>query len=94
MARSGRPFPVAFQYHRIDMTITDIDEKKFRVDMAVYERTDEAAFATADSTFARISTDDIVFEGAYNEPVEYRWANADISINMAIAVSVIQRLSD
>jgi hypothetical protein len=94
MVRDGNTIPVLFQYHRIDMTISGHDDDNFVVSMAVFERTDDAAFAKDDSPYSRIHPDDIVFEGDFSAPTEYRWSSADISISLAIGVSVIQKLSN
>lgn len=94
MVRDGYTAPVPFQYHRIDMTITGNGDDKYQVSLAVFERNDDAAFAKEDSTYSRIHPDDVVFEGDFNAPVEFRWANADISIKLAISVSVIQNISN
>ena len=81
--RSGRTFPIEFQNHRIDVTIMNIGSGKYHARLELLERTDMGWF--------EISTDDLSYEAMYAAPIQYQWNMGDISLDLAMAVSVYQR---
>jgi hypothetical protein len=81
--RSGRTFPIEFQKHRIDVTIRNIGDGKYHATIELLERTDIGWY--------RITTDDLSFEAMYAAPIQYRWQAGDISLDLAIAVSIFHQ---
>lgn len=80
---NGSTFPISFQKHRIDITVTQIAESEYRADIAVLER--------SQSDWYPINTEILSIQGAYAAPLEFRWSAGDIALDLAIAVSEFHR---
>jgi hypothetical protein len=78
--RNGRTFPIEFQAHRIDITVRNIGNGKYRATLEFLEQTDTG--------WHRIATDDLSFEAMFAAPVQYQWQAGDMSLDLAIAVSI------
>ena len=81
--RSGRTFPIEFQDHRIDVSVNNIGNGKYRAFVNVFEK-------NADG-WSEITADDLTFEALYAAPVQFRWQSDRVSMDLAIAVSIYQR---
>ena len=81
--RNTKTFPIEFQMHRMDVSVSNIGNGKYRATLSLLEQTDMG--------WERISMDDLSFEAMYGAPVQYQWQAGDISVDLAIAVSVYQR---
>ena len=78
--RNGKTFPIEFRNHRVDVTINTIGDGKYRATVNLYER--------HDATWFKMIVEDLTFEAMFGAPVNLQWDDVDISIDLAIAVSV------
>jgi hypothetical protein len=78
--RNGKTIPIEFQSNRVDVTIDTIGDGRYRATVNLFER-DSA-------TWNKIAHEDLTFEAMFGAPVNLQWEEADISIDLAIAVSV------
>ncbi len=78
--RNGKTIPIEFQNNRVDVTIDTIGDEKYRATVILYERDN--------TTWNKIDHEDLTFEAMFGAPVNLQWEEADISIDLAIAVSV------
>lgn len=81
--RSGRTFPIEFQDHRIDVSVANIGDGKYRAFIAVLEKDENG--------WSEITVEDLMFEALFAAPVHFQWQLADVSLDLAIAVSIYQR---
>ena len=81
--RSGRTFPIDFQDHRIDVSVTNIGDGKYRAFITVLEKDDDG--------WSEITVEDLTFEALFAAPVQFQWQSDTVSMDLAIAVSIYQR---
>ena len=81
--RNGRTFPIEFQKYRIDITIRNIGDGEYHATLELLERTDIGWY--------RITPDDLSFDAMYAAPIQYQWQAGDISLDLAIAVSIFHQ---
>ena len=81
--RNGNTFPIEFQRHRIDVNIFNIGDGKYRAILNVYER--------KEGLWSEISTSDLTFEAMFAAPVQYQWKSGDVSLDLGIAVAILNR---
>ncbi|MFQ5610003.1 MAG: hypothetical protein ACE5F8_07010 [Woeseiaceae bacterium] len=78
--RNGRTFPIDFQDHRIDVTISTLGDGKYRAYVNVFER--------HDNDWRKVTRDELEFEAAFAAPIQFEWAEGELSMDVAIAVSI------
>jgi hypothetical protein len=81
--RSGRTFPIEFQDYRIDVSVNNIGDGKYRAFVNVFEKSDVG--------WSEITADDLTFEALFAAPVQFQWQSDKVSMDLAIAVSIYQR---
>ncbi len=82
----GSKFPLIFKDYRLDLHVSPQNDDRYSVVVWLYERTDSKVYTTPSSTYVRINTEPVRFEGQYQAPVELRTTIADIEINLDVAV--------
>jgi hypothetical protein len=82
--RSGRTFPIEFQDHRIDVSVNYIGDGKYRAFVNVFEK-------HFDDSWSEITIDPLSFEALYAAPVQFQWQSDNVSMDLAIAISIYQR---
>lgn len=85
--RDGSTIPVPFQNYRVDLQATGVTEDQFRIDLVLFERTDDSYHPTANSTYSQINPSAIPIDGTFGIPVEFKSTLAEIGVNLAIVVS-------
>jgi len=78
--RNGKTFPIEFRSHRVDVTINTIGDGNYRATVNLYER--------HDATWFKMTVEDLTFEAMFGAPVNLQWEDTDISVDLAIAVSI------
>ena len=81
--RDQRTFPIEFQQHRIDVSVSSIGSGKYRAIINMFERTD--------SGWNEMTTDELMFEALFSAPIELKWTAGDVSVDLGIAVSIFHR---
>jgi len=81
--RDKSTIPIDFQEHRIDVTVTNIGSGRYSAFVDVFEKTE--------SDWNRINTEDLSFEAVYGAPVQLQWSDDGISMDFAIAISILHR---
>jgi len=81
--RDKSTIPIDFQEHRIDVTVTNSGSGRYSAFVDVFEKTE--------SDWNRINTEDLSFEAVYGAPVQIQWSDDGISMDFAIAVSILHR---
>lgn len=81
--RDRRTFPIEFQQHRIDVSISNIGNGEYRAILDMFERTDAG--------WNKITTDELAFEAQFAAPIQYKWTAGDVSVDLGIAVSMFHR---
>ena len=81
--RDRRTFPIEFQQHRIDVSVSNIGNGKYRAILDMFERTDTG--------WEKITTDELAFEALFAAPIQYKWTVGDVSVDLGIAVSMFHR---
>jgi len=78
--RNGRTIPIEFQGHRIDVTVESIGNGKYDAVVDLYER--------SDGTWYKITLEGLTFEAMFAAPVNLKWREANISLDLAIAIAI------
>lgn len=78
--RDGHTIPVDFQSHRVDITISSGAAGKIRVDLKVFEKSQDGWF--------QMNAEKLAFEGELGVPVEYAWNDAGVALDLALVASV------
>lgn len=78
--RNGSTFPIEFQSHRIDVTLSTAADDEYEASLRLYEKTDRKWYL--------VNTEMIVFIGSYSAPAVYEWRIDNISLDLAIVVSI------
>lgn len=81
--RSGRTFPIDFQDHRIDVSVANIGDGQYRAFITVLEKDEDG--------WTEITVEDMMFEALFAAPVQFQWQSDEVSLDLAIAVSIYQR---
>lgn len=79
----GYPILLEFQEYRIDVNVSNIGDGKYRAILNVFNR--------KESGWTEVTTDDLTFEALFAAPVNYQWKSGDVSLDLAIAVSIFHR---
>ena len=81
--RNGSTFPIEFHKHKIEITVSAISEQQYKVDLRIFEK--------SLGTWFEINTDPISFVGSYSIPIEYKWHNVGVQMDLALVVSPARR---
>ncbi len=81
--RNESTFPIKFHKHKIEITVSAISEQRYKVDLRIFEK--------SLGTWFEINTDPISFVGSYNIPIEYKWHNVGVQMDLALVVSPAPR---
>ena len=81
--RSGRTFPIEFQGHRIDVSVNNIGDGKYRAVVNVFEKYNDG--------WSEITVDPLTIEALFAAPVQFQWQSDNASMDLAIAISIYQR---
>jgi hypothetical protein len=85
--RDGHTIPVPLGNFRVDLRVSAVGNQKFKIELELYERTDDSRFAKPDSTYHLVNPVPLKFDGAYGIPVEFKTTIAEIDLDIAIAIS-------
>ena len=75
----GHTFPVDFQSHKVDVTITSKSQTRCLVDLTVYEKVDDVWY--------QVNSGTIEFEATFRVPIVFQWNSGDIKLDFAIAIN-------
>lgn len=78
--RNGSTVPVEFQRHRVDITIVEASATEYQASISIYEKTERKWYL--------INTKSLSFVGSYGAPAVYKWSVGEISLDVAIVVSI------
>lgn len=81
--RNGKTIPIEFLEHRIDITIRSVGGGKYRAWIDLYQKDETSWF--------KITEEDLTFEAMFAAPINLQWGEADISMDLSIAVSISNR---
>jgi hypothetical protein len=80
--RNGSTFPIDFQNHKLNITVTEIPGGKYLAKLNILELSQNSWFT--------VNAEPLSFEGSYAAPVEFKWAVGEFSLDLAIAISVAE----
>ena len=78
--RNGSTVPIEFQRHRVDIRIVEVSTSEFKASISIYEKTQRKWYL--------INTESLSFVGSYGAPSVYEWSVGEVSLNLAIVVSI------
>ncbi len=81
--RNESTFPIEFHKHKIEITVSAISEEQYKIDLRIFEK--------SLGTWFEINTDPISFGGTYSIPIEYKWHNVGVQMDLALVVSPAPR---
>lgn len=81
--RDGHAIPVQFHDYRIEIAISSVSDEKYSVAVNVFEN--------LRGSWYQVNDDGLSFGGGFGIPVEYRWSNAGVELDIAIVVSVLRQ---
>ena len=81
--RNESTFPIEFHKHKIEITVSAISEEHYKIDLRIFEK--------SLGTWFEINTDPISFGGTYSNPIEYKWHNVGVQMDLALVVSPAPR---
>ncbi|MDH3747700.1 MAG: hypothetical protein OER97_05795 [Gammaproteobacteria bacterium] len=78
--RNGSTIPIEFQRHRVDVAIAEASADEFRANLRIYEKTEGEWYL--------LNAASLSFVGSYGSPTAYEWNIGEISLDLAIVVSI------
>ena len=79
VVRNESTFPIEFHKHKIEITVSTISEQQYKIELRIFEK--------SLGTWFEINTDPISFSGSYSIPIEYKWHNVGVQLDLALVVS-------
>lgn len=78
--RNGSTVPVEFQRYRVDITIAEASATEYRTSISIYEKSERKWYP--------VDAGSLSFIGSYGAPAVYEWSGGEISLDLAVVVSV------